>query len=151
MKPVHYAQTCDNGEASDCPATLLDAVEHAASILRMLPAEPDETDAARVRDLYQTLAHAIRWHLPQVTLWCVVKHYADHDPATGLWAPAIWCAFLSREQAESFRTAIDEHYTAQARARGWRLDGWTVERRAARPTDIIHPNLTPTEYIQTVL
>ena len=137
----------DNSESSNCPVTLRAAVTRAADILRALPEEPTAADVEQIRELHETLTHAVHWHIPKITLWCVVKHYANHDPKTHAWVPAIWCAFLSQEQAAAFRTACDEHYNREARGRGWSPDVWTVERRLTDPTNIINPNMTAAEYV----
>lgn len=86
----------------------------------------------------------IRRIFPQVTCWCVVKHYGSD----GLHArPAVWCGLRYRERAEAFRTAIEAHYEKQ-RKPWWKPDTWTVEQRGCDITSVLHDELTPEDYVK---
>lgn len=83
------------------------------------------------------------WHLPQVTCWCVVKHYSHSG-----WSPRVWTGHRTKEQAEAFRTAIDAHYTADAKRNKWTPDVWKVELTSCSITDVIADGATPKEYLR---
>lgn len=47
-------------------------------------------------DVYAFLREAA-FCAPKVEGWCVMKHYHDHDPESGLWKPAVWIACTTQE------------------------------------------------------
>ena len=80
---------------------------------------------------------------PKIEAWCVIKHYVGvgaQDP------DQLWCAFLSKEQAEEFATEISKAYTRP----GQQADRWVVERRLAALSDFIAPTVTAKAYADEI-
>ena len=73
---------------------------------------------------------------PKIEAWCVIKYDGGDS------APSIWCAFLSKEQADAFVPEIAKAYTTAGR----RPDRWVVERRLAELSDFIAPTVTAKAY-----
>ena len=77
---------------------------------------------------------------PKIEAWCVIKYDGgDSDPS-------IWCAFLSKEQAEAFAPEIAKAYTTAGR----RPYCWVVERHAAELSDFIAPTVTAKAYADEI-
>ena len=113
-----------------CALSALDDAARAAGICDLNDREAmracttlPESAAPLLREAFEVLDEVTRY-LPSIEVWCVVKHYSDPD-----WEPAVWCGFLSMEQADAFGAAIDAHYAVEAKRRGGRVDRFLVERR----------------------
>ena len=80
---------------------------------------------------------------PKIEAWCVVKHYVG---ITSNPDPALWCAFLSKEQAEAFAPEIAKAFAKPGR----QSDRWLVERRLAALSDFIAPTVTAKAYADEI-
>ena len=77
---------------------------------------------------------------PKIEAWCVIKYDGgDSDPS-------IWCAFLSKEQADAFAPEIAKAYTTA----GHQPDRWVVERRLAELSDFIAPTVSAKAYADEI-
>jgi hypothetical protein len=79
---------------------------------------------------------------PKIEAWCVVKHYVGTSNSD----PSLWCAFLSKEQADEFALEIAKAYTKPGR----QSDRWLVERRLAALSDFIAPTVTAKAYADEI-
>lgn len=93
------------------------------------------------------LLDGIASDLPRVEVWCVIKHYANHDRVTGQWKPATWLGCTTQAQAESLAPAIDEHYRTSNPHWGPNFDTFTAERAHIAVSMVVHPDLTVEEYL----
>ena len=127
------------------PADLVPRLERALAIAKDLAAlaalditVDDRTcgSVARIGALLNDIYECF----PKIDAWCVVKYDGgDSDPS-------IWCAFLSKEQADAFAPAIAKAYTTAGR----RPDRWVVERRLAELSDFIAPTVTAKAYADEI-
>jgi hypothetical protein len=81
--------------------------------------------------------------LPKIVTWCVVKHYANHDPADNSWKPAVWVGCTTKAQAEELAPAIQKHYSKKYDYG----DRFVVEQRGCHVRDILNPCMTVEQYI----
>lgn len=77
---------------------------------------------------------------PKIEAWCVIKYDGGDS------APSIWCAFLSKAQADAFAPEIAKAYTTAGR----KPDRWVVERRLAELSDFIAPRVTAKAYADEI-
>lgn len=91
--------------------------------------------------------HEATWCLPHVPGWCVMKHYYNHDPKTGLWKPAVWIACTTEAQANEFAPAIEEFYKNRSKHLK-RHDTFKVEYGKTKVRNFIAPDCTPDEYLK---
>lgn len=120
----------------------------------------EERDMAKVIAAYELLDD-IDHALPSIWCWCVVKLYRPRDDGH-VSPPALWTGHTTREQAELYAPAIAAHYKggdsrfadrpdptpdAEGYDAKWG-DRFAVRQLAARPHDIIHPDLPVAEYVR---
>jgi len=127
------------------PADLVPRLERALAIAKDLAAlaaldsaVDDRTcgSVARIGALLDDIDECF----PKIKAWCVIKYDGgDSDPS-------IWCAFLSKEQADAFAPEIAKAYTTAGR----RPDRWVVERRLAELSDFIAPTVTAKAYTDEI-
>lgn len=142
------SESWDRHEA-DLPADILVRLGEAMSAVRQV-VEAQVVNESAVTDLVRAwnLLDHVTDALPDVNLWCVVKHYRAHLAETGSWRPAVWVACTTKAQADEFATAIHEHYVQENAWRGSDAhDTFVSERADARVSQIVDPNLSAEAYV----
>lgn len=89
-------------------------------------------------DLYCWLREA-PYCLPELTVWCVVKHYGREPGRENGWRPRPWTGHLTEEQATEYAEALAEHYGPG--------DRWLVERRPITVPNIIRPDFPAARFV----
>lgn len=89
-------------------------------------------------------------HLPPGT-WCMMGRYEQaEEPNRDEWS--VWAACYTKEQAEAWTKAYNEHFRAVAKRHGWS----SVHRFEARqcdtasPGQLRHPDADPVQIVRAV-
>lgn len=124
-------------------ADLVPRLERALAIAKAVIDIPMDENNCGTLARIGALLDDINECFPKIEAWCVVKHYVGiaSNPE-----PIIACAFLSKEQADSFAPEIAKAYDKPGR----QSDRWLVERRLADLHDFIAPTVTATAYADEI-
>ena len=129
----------------ETPADLVPRLERALAVAKELAASAalgitmDDKICGSVARIGALLA-GIDECFPKIEAWCVVKYDGGDSE------PSLWCAFLSKEQADAFAPEIAKAYTTAGR----RPDRWVVERHVAELHEFIAPTVTAKAYADEI-
>lgn len=118
-------------------------VARALHILQNLPSgNASWNEVEDVKEAFHLLDN-ITDYMPRVECWCVVKKYADPS-----WADSIWIGCENADQAASMATALLKH--SQSKQDHPYRDSFVAEYKPCRILDIIRPDVTTEEYIDSL-
>ena len=124
----------------ETPADLVPRLERALAVAKTIVDIPmDENNCGTLARMW-ALIDDINECFPKIEAWCVIKYDGGDSE------PSIWCAFLSKDQADAFAPEIAKAYTTAGR----RPDRWLVERRLADLHDFIAPTVTAKAYADEI-
>lgn len=134
--------------AEQTAAIVLDRLTRAtaalAEVVRRRPRDLDATAVEGTPENVEALrvAHEavenVRWYLPHVRVWCVVKHYADKG-----WTPAPWWGFTSEEQARAWAAYMQAVSDEEASRKGWTRDRYVAEMAEIAIQQVAAPDAAP--------